>query len=106
MKRRLPKHRYGIRHGLALDMATQVFAEPHTGLQRLYGNLQDKVMKKADGRRCEVSFLRTFNIRATEDNLEYRVAKREHDSNLGFLPVQLEDTRYKVYIYRITNLLD
>ena len=99
-------NRHRMHQNLAWNIADQVFAEPSPRLQRLYGNPQDEVMKKADGGRCEVIPLRSFDVSATEDDLESMIAKREHGSSLGFLPIQLEDTRYKVYIYSITNLPD
>ena len=92
---------------IALNMATQVSAEPYPRLQRLYGNPEDRLMAKADGRKCEVSFLRYLDVSATEENLESRIAEQERNSNLGFLPVQLDnDSGYKVYIYRVIDLPD
>jgi hypothetical protein len=100
-------NRYRIHQIRAWNIADQVFAEPSPRLQRLYGNPQDKIMKKADGRSCEVLFLRSFDVSAIEDNLEFKVAEREHDSSLGFLPMQLDNvSSYRVYVYRITILPD
>jgi len=98
------RDRHGVHPRLALNMAIQTFAEPHPILQRLYGNPGDKLMKKADGSMCEVTLLRNFYITATEDNLESRLAKREYNSSLGFLPVQLANDSYKVYIYQVNIL--
>ena len=99
-------NRHSVNQKLAWNIADHVFAKPSPRLQRLYGSPQDYVMKKADGRGCKVSFLRYFDVSATEEALEDRIAERESNSNLGFLPVQLDDTSYKVYIYRINSLPD
>ena len=63
---RIRRPRYGVHPYIALDMANQVLAKPRPRLQRLYGNPEDRLMTKADGSRCEVLLLKTFNIHTTE----------------------------------------